>query len=75
VVFGEVGLAGELRQVSHAPRRLAEAARMGFTRAIIPANSPAPPDGIAVVRVGTVAEALAAVGLSGKASPTAHAAA
>jgi len=68
VVFGEVGLAGELRQVAHAPRRLAEAARMGFTRAIIPANSPPAPDGISVVRVGTVAEALAAVGLSGRAT-------
>jgi hypothetical protein len=41
---------------------------MGFTRAIIPANSPPAPDGISVVRVGTVAEALAAVGLSGRAT-------
>jgi DNA repair protein RadA/Sms len=68
VVFGEVGLAGELRQVAHAPRRLAEAARMGFTRAIIPANSPEAPEGMNVVRVGTVTEALAAVGLGGKAT-------
>ncbi len=64
VVFGEVGLAGELRQVAHAPRRLAEAARMGFTKAIVPSNSPAEADGITVVRVGTVTEALAAVGLA-----------
>ena len=34
------GLAGELRQVGQAARRLAEAARLGFTRAIVPANSP-----------------------------------
>ncbi len=66
VVFGEVGLAGELRQVSHAPRRLAEAARMGFTRAIVPTNSPNGLDGIALTRVGTVAEALAAVGMWGE---------
>ncbi len=66
VVFGEVGLAGELRQVAHASRRLAEAARMGFTRAIVPMNSPADADGMAVTRVGTVAEALAAVGLTGR---------
>ena len=33
VVFGEVGLGGEVRQVPHAPRRLAEAARVGFRHA------------------------------------------
>ena len=38
VVFGEVGLGGELRQVAHAPRRLSEAARLGFTRVIAPTN-------------------------------------
>lgn len=37
ILFGEVGLAGELRGVSHAAERLAEAARLGFTRAILPA--------------------------------------
>ena len=36
ILFGEVGLAGELRGVSHAAERLAEAARLGFTRAILP---------------------------------------
>jgi DNA repair protein RadA/Sms len=67
VVFGEVGLAGELRQVAHAPRRLAEAARMGFRRAVVPANTPDGVDGIALTRVATVSQALAAVGLSGTA--------
>lgn len=71
VVFGEVGLAGELRQVAHAPRRLAEAARMGFTRAIVPANSPSDTSGIQVVRVGTVTEALVAAGLSPRAAAAA----
>jgi DNA repair protein RadA/Sms len=65
VVFGEVGLAGELRQVAHAPRRLAEAARMGFRRAVVPANTPDGVDGITLTRVATVAQALAAVGLAG----------
>ena len=65
VVFGEVGLAGELRQVAHASRRLAEAARMGFTRAIVPANSANGVDGISLTRVATVNEALFAVGLAG----------
>jgi DNA repair protein RadA/Sms len=72
VAFGEVGLAGELRQVAHTPRRLAEAARMGFTRAIVPSNSPATSEHIALVRVATLAEALAAVGLSGSAAGAAR---
>lgn len=65
VAFGEVGLAGELRQVGHASRRLAEAARMGFTRAIVPASSPNGVTGIALHRVGTISEALVVLGLSG----------
>ena len=36
VAFGEVGLAGEVRPVTGAHRRLAEAARLGFTRAVVP---------------------------------------
>ena len=41
VVFGEVGLAGEVRPVQRGQERLREAAKLGFTRAIIPkANAP-----------------------------------
>jgi DNA repair protein RadA/Sms len=76
VVFGEIGLGGEVRQAAHARRRLAEAARLGFRRAIVPASSP-PGDGIEVVRVGNLGEALAAVrvlggprGRSGPAGPS-----
>jgi DNA repair protein RadA/Sms len=65
VVFGEVGLAGEVRQVPHAQRRLSEAARLGFTRSIVPANSPNGVEGIALARVSTVAEALSAAGVAG----------
>jgi DNA repair protein RadA/Sms len=65
VVFGEVGLAGEIRQVSHAQRRLTEAARMGFRRAIVPANSPNGVDGISLLRAATLGEALAAAGVTG----------
>jgi DNA repair protein RadA/Sms len=36
VVIGEVGLAGELRQVPSSWQRLSEAARLGFTRAVVP---------------------------------------
>ncbi len=63
ISFGEIGLAGELRQVAHASRRLAEAARLGFTRAIVPANSANGVEGISLSRVSTINEALLAVGL------------
>ena len=36
MVFGEVGLAGEIRAVTLCEQRLAEAARLGFTRALVP---------------------------------------
>lgn len=65
VVFGEVGLAGEIRQVPHAQRRLSEAARLGFTRAIVPANSPNGVELITLARVSTVSEALSAAGVAG----------
>ena len=39
VVFGEIGLAGELRSISHPDQRIAEAARLGFERCIIPYHS------------------------------------
>jgi DNA repair protein RadA/Sms len=39
IVVGEVGLAGEVRNVAGVPRRVAEAERMGFRQAIVPAGS------------------------------------
>ena len=38
VIIGEVGLAGEIRNVSHLERRLTESARLGFRRAVASAN-------------------------------------
>lgn len=58
VAFGEVGLAGELRQVSQPERRLSETLRLGFRRAIVPLTSPAPPPGVEVLRASTLAEAI-----------------
>jgi DNA repair protein RadA/Sms len=63
VAFGEIGLGGELRQAGQMPRRLAEAARLGFRQAVVPVTAPDPPAGIAVRRVGTLAEALGALEL------------
>ena len=67
VVFGELGLAGEVRMVPGADRRLAEAQRAGFTTALVPASSVAPgstatPPGLLVHGVRTLAEALALAG-------------
>ena len=60
VVFGELGLAGEVRMVPGADRRLIEAKRAGFTRALVPAsNGSVSPPGMAVRGVRTLAEALA----------------
>jgi DNA repair protein RadA/Sms len=59
VAFGEVGLGGEIRQVPHAPRRLSEAARIGFRRAFVPASCPDGPPGIELLRVASVHEAVA----------------
>jgi DNA repair protein RadA/Sms len=68
VALGEVGLAGEVRRVQGVPRRLAEAARLGFDRAIVPTGSvPAGkgPEGIAVFEAATLADAVRAARLVG----------
>jgi len=66
-VFGEVGLGGEVRQVGHAPRRVTEAARLGFRRVIVPAKSPDVDDELGsqvkLLRVETLVDALRAAGL------------
>lgn len=61
VVFGEVGLAGDLRRVTGMDRRLAEAARLGFTTAVVPAGCGPPPPGLHTVESATINEALRAV--------------
>ncbi len=63
VACGEIGLGGELRLVGQTPRRLAEAARLGFTTAVVPASAPDPPPGVRAIRAATLAEAIAHVGL------------
>ncbi|MGE5597803.1 MAG: DNA repair protein RadA [Bacteroidota bacterium] len=66
VVFGEVGLAGEIRPVRAGGRRLAEAVRLGFTRAVMPRGERGAPPGLEIVGVGTVEEALEAVFCAGQ---------
>ena len=61
VAIGELGLSGELRPVGGVQRRLTEAARLGFTRAIVPAGSGPAPSGIRVLEVGDLQQALQAL--------------
>jgi DNA repair protein RadA/Sms len=63
VACGEVGLGGELRQVSRTSRRLAEAARLGFTQVLMPVSAPEPPAGLRALRASHIGEALGMVGL------------
>jgi len=65
VAFGEVGLAGEVRPVQRGQERLKEAAKLGFTRAIIPtANKPRQAiAGIEIVTVDRLPQAIQAAGL------------
>jgi DNA repair protein RadA/Sms len=64
VVFGEVGLAGEVRATSQASLRIREAAQLGFRRCIVPqanATPEEPPGGMSVVGVRSVSDALDAL--------------
>jgi DNA repair protein RadA/Sms len=60
VAIGEIGLSGEIRAVPQLARRAAEAARLGFRKVVVPRTSEAPAvDGIEVIQVGQLAQALA----------------
>ena len=64
VACGEVGLAGELRQVGRLDRRMAEASRLGFGQVVVPVSAPEPPPGCRAVRAAGLAQAISAVGLT-----------
>lgn len=64
IAFGEIGLGGELRGVSHLQQRIEEAARLGFTKAIVPRHSiknMRPVVGIEVVGVSNLKQAFGAI--------------
>ena len=71
VALGEIGLSGELRRIRDLPQRLAEAARLGFALAVVPAEAGVPGgsraerkvDGMRVLDVPDVASALRVLGL------------
>lgn len=61
---GEVGLTGELRSVNALGQRLSEVRRLGFTKCLIPARNSGKltePDGLQLIRVRNIREALAAI--------------
>jgi DNA repair protein RadA/Sms len=61
VVLGELGLAGEVRRVTGVERRLAEAARLGFTHALVPPDSGRAPEGMRLTEVRDVGVVLDAI--------------
>ena len=63
IAFGEVGLAGEVRPAPRGQERLKEAAKLGFSVAVVPkANSPRKPiEGLTIHSVERIEEAIAAV--------------
>jgi DNA repair protein RadA/Sms len=70
---GEVGLSGELRAVSHLPRRLNEASKLGFRRCLVPASHRRPsdlPPGLEAIAVRSLPDALTAA-LGGGRGPSA----
>ncbi|NTW49964.1 MAG: DNA repair protein RadA, partial [Chlorobiales bacterium] len=64
VAIGEIGLAGELRAVSHVDRRIIEAQKLGFARAVVPKSNrdslknPGAFKGIEVIFCPTLSKAL-----------------
>src|SRR5215211_6930193 len=58
IAIGEVGLSGDVRRVSGVTRRLAEAARLGYRRALAPPGCDKPPAGMTIVEVDDLGAAL-----------------
>ena len=73
-VMGEVGLAGEVRAIAQAERRVAECARLGFNHVIVPKynlRGLRVPENVRVVGVETVAQAIAELGMAARRQPEA----
>ena len=61
VAIGEVGLAGEIRKITGAQQRIQEAARLGFKKAMVPAGSDIKVEGIEVLEVARLDQAISKV--------------
>src|ERR1019366_582278 len=64
VAVGEVGLAGEIRKITGVQQRIAEAARLGFKRAMVPVGSDLKIPGIEIMEVSRLEQAIAKVKIS-----------
>jgi DNA repair protein RadA/Sms len=78
-VIGEVALSGDIRPVSHVAQRVAEAARVGYRRILVPPGATgrltAVPPGVAVVELGHLSLALASLAArsgGGRPEPVEH---
>ena len=60
IAFGELGLAGEIRPIPNGQERLKEAAKHGFTKAIVPAANAkiAPPKSLNIIKVKRLQDCL-----------------
>jgi DNA repair protein RadA/Sms len=58
LAIGELGLSGEVRPVPGVPQRLAEAARLGFTTALVPRHAGPAPEGLRVIEVESLRDAI-----------------
>lgn len=58
VACGEIGLSGEIRSVPQVERRLGEAFRLGFRRAIVPSSVSSGPTGMQLLPAATLSESL-----------------
>ena len=63
-MFGEISLSGDVRSVSRMDGRLKEAAKLGFRRALCPAEAEAPA-GMALTRENRLADAVRRIGDGG----------
>ena len=69
IIFGEVGLAGEVRAVTAADQRVSEALKLGFHTCILPRVNLSrlkSPEGMRLIGVGTIRDAIEAAGLRGQ---------
>lgn len=62
-VLGELSLTGEIRRVSRLDKRIQECARLGFKRIIVPQTDESAPEGVQLLKVKTLADAAAVVGI------------
>jgi len=73
IAFGEIGLAGEVRAVSHIEYRVKEAVRLGFTKIVLPKKNITPalkvPAGVSLIGIENIYQALANMKLRKQESP------